>query len=747
MRPTLFKPAGPEFAARLRKPRREANVIASALEGKQRDFYLTDLTDEQWELIRSQVFPAAPLADELRDLVNAFRYRERALCPWRLFPPGFASLERLDTVWNQWNADGTWTAIRTILGNREEPRIAREPGAVNDRSLRERLGSWAIGRFLIRMADRIAPVLKTARRRIAAALKRVPGGGILLAPGHAAIQAVEFLLSRFTIHARFPRWFRRGQWHFFRQEYAKAIDFYSRIIDCDPRAGASSYLNRARCLHQLRQYREACADARRALAAPNVSREDRIGTYFLLSEAVSLSGEIDRGIDFGFHARWLERQGPAPELEDQTPLLGPDTFEILAETHNDLAELAINANTDFETATRIYQNNDELRERYLHWLGEVAPRTLFLPDDWVRNIGHIALLEYWVKMKQMGWGDWERMVLLAPPKRTANAAYLRYFRRFFHIVQNDPASAGVSHFASCLGRRLACLMPLPDGTAPYLPEAIGAIQEEWERQGRQPLFRLTAEDDAFGREQLRLMGVPKGAWFVCFHVRSSGFYREGKILHQAHRNARIRSYLPAMREVVRRGGWVIRLGDPSMEPLPRLEGAIDYARSKFKSERMDVFLGAAAKCFVGVTSGLYHVPFSFGVPCVLTNWVSNMLPIYSPTDRFIPKLLRRDADGHTLTFEEWLSRPVRESSYSGEGLIRDGYSAVDNTAEEITEVVAEMLDRMEGGTEESAASRMRAAQIAKLAAKHGIRGFAPFGSGFLARHSDLLESPVESAID
>jgi hypothetical protein len=290
-----------------------------------------------------------------------------------------------------------------------------------------------------------------------------------------------------------------------------------------------------------------------------------------------------------------------------------------------------------------------------------------------------------------------------------------------HVVQSDPVSAGLGHFSMSLGRRLACLMPLPDGTTPYLPEAIGTIQEEWEGQGREPLLRLSDADAEFGQQHLRDMGLPDGAWYVCFHVRSSGFYGEGKILHQAHRNASIRSYLPAMSEVVRRGGWVIRLGDPSMEPLPRTPGVIDYARGKFKSQRMDVFLCATARFFVGVTSGLSHVPNS--------------------NDRFLPKLLQRKRDRAVLTFDEWLSRPVRECSYSGEGLLRDGYTAIDNTPHEIAELVREMLDACDGNRELSAAERRRADDFAALAARHGVRGYARLGAGFLARHADLLVSP------
>lgn len=54
--------------------------------------------------------------------------------------------------------------------------------------------------------------------------------------------------------------------------------------------------------------------------------------------------------------------------------------------------------------------------------------------------------------------------------------------------------------------------------------------------------------------------------------------------------------------------------------------------------------------------------------------------MFNRHDRFLPKLLRRDG-GPTLTFGEWLSRPVRDASYSGESLTRGGYQAIDSTPE------------------------------------------------------------------
>ena len=459
-------------------------------------------------------------------------------------------------------------------------------------------------------------------------------------------------------------------------EYEAAAARFTQVIAVDP-VNAPSHFRRAVCRARLGDYAAATTDLWAALAMPGGDDGLRTDAHFLLSECLTFQGRFDRGVEHGAVARLMRTEGP-DAVDENGVGDGLAGYEVRAEAETELAEAVINIRADFGTAAALYRRRDEGRRRYADWLGRYAAESLFLSEDWVRNIGHIALLDFWAKMRAMGWGDWKRLVLVAPKKATANRDYLRYFRRDFEVITDGPALPVARHLAATIGRRLAGLLPLPDGTDPYLPEGIGVVQQEWERQGRAPLLALTPEDAAFGRAKLKAMGVPAGAWYVALHARSGGFHREGKIVHQAHRNADIETYLDAVREVTTRGGWVIRLGDKSMEPLPAIPRLIDYARGPHKGPRMDVFLAATARFFVGVTSGLSHVPTTFGTPCLLTNWVSNSLPVFSRHDRFLPKLLRREG-GPTLTFAEWLSRPVRDASYSGESLTRGGYLAIDNT--------------------------------------------------------------------
>lgn len=84
--------------------------------------YPTDLTDEEWDQIRSLV-PAPksgrgkrgrPALDR-RVLVNAIYYVVRAGCAWRLLPGDFPPWQTVYGYYRRWCQDWTWTFIHDTL--------------------------------------------------------------------------------------------------------------------------------------------------------------------------------------------------------------------------------------------------------------------------------------------------------------------------------------------------------------------------------------------------------------------------------------------------------------------------------------------------------------------------------------------------------------------------------------------------------------------------------------------------------
>jgi putative transposase len=101
-----------------------------------RKAYRSDLTDQQWELIRG-LLPAAkpggrPRTVDLREVVNTLMYQARTGCQWDYLPHDLAPKS---TVWDYfvaWQNDGSWQRIldalrgqiRTEAGREETPSVA-----------------------------------------------------------------------------------------------------------------------------------------------------------------------------------------------------------------------------------------------------------------------------------------------------------------------------------------------------------------------------------------------------------------------------------------------------------------------------------------------------------------------------------------------------------------------------------------------------------------------------------------------
>lgn len=307
-------------------------------------------------------------------------------------------------------------------------------------------------------------------------------------------------------------------------------------------------------------------------------------------------------------------------------------------------------------------------------------------------IGHIALLDSYVKSGILGRRFPSNPIVLVQASLT-NAHYLEYWRQYLPSMITDPMACDLlSQIARYLEDRISNVMDASgqqivdevyDGTAQQ-----AAVQAQWETEGRGPLLTLTESDHERGWRCLQTLDVPPDAWFVGLHVR------EGRENSRAARDASVDTYRLAMESVVERGGWVIRMGDPSMTQLPPMPQVIDYAHSAVRIDWMDVFLWARCRFFIGTQSGPAWVPPTFGVPCVATNWTFHSRRWFGQ-DLFIPKLLWSESEeryfsfAETLTSEEGITESLDHLAFKG-------VRFVDNTAEEIRDVVVEMLDRLEG---------------------------------------------------
>ena len=369
----------------------------------------------------------------------------------------------------------------------------------------------------------------------------------------------------------------------------------------------------------------------------------------------------------------------------------------------------------------------------------VNDRLRVLDGFWARHIGNTAELDYVIKLGILEGRSREDTILFLPPgSPVANRFFFEQLAAHLRLV-GDPADLPFGVSATQALRYDPLAPRLPDGKTVYIWEVAGGTYARWQQEGRGTLLSLPSETEARGWEALQQAGVPRDAWFVAMHVREGKWYGHNTgprgIL-----NADITTYLPAITEITRRGGWVLRMGDPGMKPLPALPNVIDYCHSELRADWMDIFIAARCRFMLATSSGPAYIPPIYGVPSVLTNWWPPAQRPWHASDIFIPKLIRRIADGRYLSLSETLAEPFsycHSRRYLAE---HEGVRVEDNDADVIRAAVQEMLARLDEGNKEDETSdvsalRSRAEQIYR---SHGASQLGQLARAFLLRYASQI---------
>jgi putative glycosyltransferase (TIGR04372 family) len=330
-----------------------------------------------------------------------------------------------------------------------------------------------------------------------------------------------------------------------------------------------------------------------------------------------------------------------------------------------------------------------------------------------------------------------------PGRRVGNPLVVDYFReqRKTRVVTPQDAIRYSLLFRASKRRPLAYphdTPTLPDGGVPQHREAMLAAQSSWEATGGGPTLQLRSTDSRRGWECLTSLGMGRGDWFVCVHAREPGWLGEATNSEHRHTNADVLTYIDAIEYITAQGGWVIRMGDRSMKPLPRLEHVIDYAHDPGRSDWMDVFLSAECRFFVGSTSGLFVLPFLFGRPVALANFAPMSDRPFGGKDVYIPKLYWSTREMRLLTFAEGFAPPLRHA-YHVDPLVELGVVVVDNTPAEILDLAREMLERDRGTmiySEEDERLQKRYTALATPFFRYGIP--SRVGAAFIRSYERLL---------
>ena len=236
--------------------------------------------------------------------------------------------------------------------------------------------------------------------------------------------------------------------------------------------------------------------------------------------------------------------------------------------------------------------------------------------------------------------------------------------------------------------------------------------------------------------------------FVCIALPEKSYYEtkiEGE--HPISRSIDLFSnfplwenYFPCIKSLNHSGVEVLRMGqlvDESMSS--NISNLIDYA-STSRSEFGDVWLLGNCKFVIaGAGTGVYWPASALNKPALLTDSYGLFNSSYGQLDLKIPQLAWSRSEKKLLPFSWMIGQG--EGWGHKKSLIVGDIEIVKNTSEEITEVVLEMNQRLDGTWVESdedkeLQSRFNAlrASIPKWQVQPGVR----IGADFLRRYQHLL---------
>lgn len=365
----------------------------------------------------------------------------------------------------------------------------------------------------------------------------------------------------------------------------------------------------------------------------------------------------------------------------------------------------------------------------------------------VGSLGNHYAIEGLLKANQYGLRPARKPFLLLPQSATLrNPALFEYFEPHLRVIRDGEVIQSMKKLESLLTLPLGFCLPMNDG-CPFMDIAANRSEMERQKQGLEPaLFRLSDRHREMGMEALKKLGIPGDAWYVTLHVREPGYRGETpENTTENWRNANPLDYLRACKAVTNSGGWVFRMGDPSMTPLPSMPQVIDYAHHEIRNGWMDVFLSATCRFCIGTASSLLRVPRFFGVPVIFTN-CTQTVPYYSlmKYDLFLPRLLKHKSTNKYLSFQELMSPPVA-MYWSLKSFLYAGLTWVENTPEELEATTKEMLERTDGDPSSKVSDDDLQRRFKALAetcgVKYGgrpVKAFAPISRDFLSQHADLL---------
>lgn len=307
---------------------------------------------------------------------------------------------------------------------------------------------------------------------------------------------------------------------------------------------------------------------------------------------------------------------------------------------------------------------------------------------WTFAIGHMVIAAFLIKGQDLGLFDYRTSKIW--DGRMANPEMRRKLLAISPNLDPVPAGSMYAELFSTYSREWV------EGRLVNLFEACGIVADRAGDPSGAILERPDPSSPALARF-FEETGLTPNDRIVTLHCREKGFRSD---IHQRLRNVDVRTYLPAIEALAAQGYRVVRLGDPSMTPLPEIDGVIDYARSPLKNDQLDVELLGVAHFHIGSSSGLSQVPLLYGTPSLLLNWYPSELISWGRRNWTVLRPVVRRDDGRRII--DWTLYEKLGRMASRDLLLASGHDIADLTEREILDAITAFAASLTDGVPEPA---------------------------------------------
>ena len=309
-----------------------------------------------------------------------------------------------------------------------------------------------------------------------------------------------------------------------------------------------------------------------------------------------------------------------------------------------------------------------------------------------KTIGTSIHLDALIKSQILGFDKTKKYIFPITKnlkKQIANQSLINYFKKYIDVVDEPEKADYFYSFKDDLRATYDESISCNHNIVPHAHSSGVLVNTYWENKSNKPLFELTLSHKNNGNKILEKIGLKTNDWFAVSHVRESSY--KGA---ENFRDSDIETYFKAYKNIVSKGGWIIRIGDNKMKRLPKMNRVIDYAHSEFKSDWMDIFLCAQAKFMIGTSSGPSVISYIFGTPVALTNNLPSSAIYLGSKDLFIPRLMKYKNNKSFVKLVDSLTPPFSIGYNDGMYSNILKVDLIPNTEIEIDDLCNEMFNKV-----------------------------------------------------